>query len=144
MNYLDTRGLPLSGLHLSSAAALPMLMVGQSSDEDKNKLRQALLVNAINRLYDDFARWHSNKHPDAWLSLARRACAFDAWRRERMGAQATDLDAFLEFGEFRQTRADEAEALLARFSEADITRFAKDPATAAQVRSRRAVRLATV
>ena len=135
MNYLDTRGLPLSGLHLSAAAALPMLMVGQSSDEDKNKLRQALLVNAINRLYDDFARWHSNKHPDAWLSLARRACTIDAWRRERMGSQATDLDAFLEFGEFRQAHADEAEALLARFSEADITRFAKDPATAAQVRN---------
>ncbi len=47
MNYLDTRGLPLSGLHLSAAAALPMLMVGQSKDEDRNKLRQALLSNAI-------------------------------------------------------------------------------------------------
>jgi type IV secretion system protein TrbE len=135
MNYLDTRGLPLSGLHLSAAAALPMLMVGQSKDEDKNKLRQALLVNAINRLYDDFARWHANKHPDTWVALARRACALDAYRRERMGPQATDVDAFLEFAEFRQTRADEADAFLARFSETEITRFAKDAATAPQVRN---------
>lgn len=135
MNYLDTRGLPLSGLHLSAAAALPMLMVGQSKDEDKNRLRQALLVNAINRLYDDFARSHSNRHPDAWLSLARRACALDAWRRERMGPQATDVDAFLDFGEFQQARADEAESFVARVSESDAVRFAKDEGTAAQVRN---------
>jgi type IV secretion system protein TrbE len=135
MNYLDTRGLPLSGLHLSSAAALPMLMVGQSKDEDKNKLRQALLVNAINRLYDDFARAHAHRHPEAWLALARRACALDAWRRERMGAHATDVDAFLEFGEFRQQHADEAEAFLARCDEGEVTRFATDATTAAQVRN---------
>lgn len=135
MNYLDTRGLPLSGLHLSAAAALPLLMVGQSRDEDKNRLRHALLVNGINRLYDDFARSHLNRHPDAWLSLARRACALDTWRRERMGAQATDVDAFLEFGEFRKSHADEAEAFLARFPEAEVVRFAKEPATAAHVRN---------
>lgn len=135
MNYLDTRGLPLSGLHLSGAAALPMLMVGQSKDEDRNKLRQALLTNAINRLYDDFARWHANKHPEAWLEVARRACALDAYRRERMGPQATDVDAFLEFAEFETARADEAQAFGARFSEEDVTRFAKDPATAPQLRN---------
>lgn len=135
MNYLDTRGLPLSGLHLSAAAALPMLMVGQSKDEDKNKLRQALLVNAINRLYDDFARWHANKHPHAWPTLARRALALDTYRRERMGPHATDLDAFLEFTEFQRSHADEAEGFLARFTEAEITRFAKDAATAPQLRN---------
>jgi hypothetical protein len=135
MNYLDTRGLPLSGLHLSAAAALPMLMVGKSPDEDKNKLRQALLVNAINRLYDDFARWHANKHPDAWQDVARRACALASYRRERMGPQATDVDAFLEFAELRRARPDEAAAFLARFSEGDVIRFGKDPATAPQVRN---------
>jgi type IV secretion system protein TrbE len=135
MNYLDTRGLPLSGLHLSAAAALPMLMVGQSKDEDKNKLRQALLVNAINRLYDDFARWHGNQHPDAWPVLARRALALDTYRRETMGPHATDVDAFLEFAEFQRAHADEAESFLARFSEAEVTRFAKDAATAPQLRN---------
>jgi type IV secretion system protein TrbE len=135
MNYLDTRGLPLSGLHLSAAAALPMLMVGQSKDEDRNKLRQALLTNAINRLYDDFARWHANKHPEAWLAVARRACALDAYRRERMGPQATDVDAFLEFAEFEANHADEAQAFVARFTEHDVTRFAKDSTTAPQLRN---------
>jgi hypothetical protein len=135
MNYLDTRGLPLSGLHLSAAAALPMLMVGQSKDEDRNKLRQALLTNAINRLYDDFARWQATKHPEQWLDLARRACALDAFRRERMEPHATDVDAFLEFAEFARGRPDEAAAFVSRLSEDEVTRFAKNPSTAAQVRN---------
>lgn len=135
MNYLDSRGLPLSGLHLSAAAALPMLMIGQSHDEDKNKLRRALLTNAINRLYDDFARWHANRHPEAWADLGRRACALDAWRRERMGPQATDVDAFLEFRELEGGRPDEAAAFLGKIDESRALRFTQDPATAPQVRN---------
>ncbi len=134
MNYLDTRGLPLSGLHLSAAAALPMLMVGQSKDEDRNKLRQALLSNAIGRLYEDFSRWYSNRHPDESALLARRALALDVYRREHMGPQATELDAFLEFGEFEQRRADEAAAFLATADEGEVVRFSKSAAGAQQIR----------
>ena len=134
MNYLDTRGLPLSGLHLSAAAALPMLMVGQSKDEDRTKLRQALLSNAIGRLYEDFSRWYLNKHPDERASLARRAYSLDKYRRERMGPQATELDAFLEFGEFESSHADEAASLIAQAEEGDVIRFAKDSAGAQQIR----------
>ena len=134
MNYLDTRGLPLSGLHLSAAAALPLLMVGQSKDEDRNKLRQALLANAIGRLYDDFARWYLNQHAGEASELPRRACALDAYRRECMGPQATELDAFLEFTEFEHTHAEEAAVLLARPGEGEVVRFAKSSAGAQQVR----------
>ena len=134
MNYLDTRGLPLSGLHLSAAAALPMLMVGQSKDEDRNKLRQALLTNSIGRLYDDFARWYLNKHPDRRGPLARRAFALDTYRRERMGPQATDLDAFLEFAEFEKAKPDEVNAFVAGFAESDVIRFEKDSVGAQRVR----------
>lgn len=134
MNYLDTRGLPLSGLHLSAAAALPMLMVGQSKDEDRNKLRHALMSNAIGRLYEDFARWYLNRHSDEAMALARRAYALDAYRRERMGPQATELDAFLEFAEFEVAHRDEATALLGRADEGEVMRFAKNGAGAQQIR----------
>lgn len=134
MNYLDTGGLPLSGLHLSAAAALPMLMVGQSRDEDRTKLRHALLSNTIGRLYDDFARWFFNKHPKRCAPIARRAFALDAWRRTRMGAQATALDAFLEFAEFERQHTDEANAYVAALDEGEITRFAKDGSGVQQVR----------
>mgnify|MGYP001309599416 CR=1 FL=1 len=134
MNYLDTRGLPLSGLHLSAAAALPLLMVGQSKDEDRNKLRHALLSNAIGQLYEDFARWYLNRHPDEWSPLARRAFGLDVFRRERLGPQATDLDAFLAFGEWESTHADEAQDFLARAEEGDVGRFAKEGAGARLLR----------
>ena len=134
MNYLDTRGLPLSGLHLSAAAALPMLMVGQSKDEDRNKLRHALLSNAIGRLYDDFARWYFNKRPEARGELSRRAVTLENYRRAKMGPQATYLDAFLDFGEFERAHADEAAALLRAPSEEEVVRFAKDAAGAQAVR----------
>ena len=134
MNYLDTRGLPLSGLHLSAAAALPMLMVGQSKDEDRNKLRQALLANAIGRLYEDFARWYFNRHPEETAAMARRAYALDLYRRTRMGPQATGLDAFLEFAEWEQLRGDEASAFAASADEGEVVRFAKDGAGAQQIR----------
>ncbi|MFH1497576.1 MAG: hypothetical protein ABII82_07090 [Verrucomicrobiota bacterium] len=134
MNYLDTRGLPLSGLHLSAAAALPVLMVGQSKDEDRNKLRQALLSNAIGRLYDDFARWYLNRHPERREPISRRACALDAYRRERMGPQATDLDAFLEFAEFETERSDEAATFIAGIDGGEVLRFEKDSVGSQRVR----------
>lgn len=134
MNYLDTRGLPLSGLHLSAAAALPMLMVGQSKDEDRNKLRQALLSNAIGRLYDDFARWYLNRHPERREPISRRACALEAYRREHMGPQATDLDAFLEFAEFETTKPDEAASFVAGIDGGEVLRFEKDSVGSQRVR----------
>src|SRR5581483_6733177 len=124
----------LSGLHLSAAAALPMLMVGQSKDEDRNKLRQALVANAIGRLYEDFARWYFNQHPDERSVIARRAHALDAYRRTRMGPQATELDAFLEFAEFEKARADEAASFLAQADEGEVIRFSKEGTGAQQVR----------
>jgi hypothetical protein len=134
MNYLDTRGLPLSGLHLSSAAALPMLMVGQSKDEDRNKLRHALLSNAIGRLYDDFARWYFNKHPEMRGTLARRAAVLEEFRRDRMSPQATTLDAFLAWSEFERAHGDEATGIERALSEESILRFGKDPAGAQAIR----------
>lgn len=134
MNYLDTGGLPLSGLHLSAAAALPMLMVGQSRDEDRNKLRQALVSNAIGRLYDDFALWFFNRHPDERTRLTRRAFTIDSFRRTRLTPQATELDAFLAFAEFEAAHKDEAQAMLAQGAEEEVVRFGKENAGAQQVR----------
>lgn len=134
MNYLDTRGLPLSGLHLSAASALPMLMIGQSKDEDRTKLRQALLNNAVSRLYDDFAAWFLNRNPHRRAVIGRRAFALDHYRRTRMAPQATELDAFLEFAEFEKGKADEAQAFVAGFDEGEVLRFTKSSEGAQRLR----------
>jgi len=72
-----------------------------------------------------------NSHPDEQIALARRAYVLDAYRRDRMGPQATELDAFLEFAKFEQHNVDEASSLLARVStstDLDVAALAEIPA----------------
>ena len=45
INYLDTKGLPLTPDHLSAATALVARMIGTSAQEDKQMLRQAQTPN---------------------------------------------------------------------------------------------------
>jgi len=54
INYLDTKGLPLTPDHLSAATALVARMIGTSSQEDKQMLRQAQIAKYLNLLYEGF------------------------------------------------------------------------------------------
>ncbi len=53
INYLETIGLPLTSDHLSAATALVARMIGTSSQEDKQMLRQAQIAKYLNLLYED-------------------------------------------------------------------------------------------
>ena len=58
INYLDTKGLPLTPDHLSAATALVARMIGTSAQEDKQMLRQAQIAKYLNLLYEDaFQDW---------------------------------------------------------------------------------------
>ena len=52
INYLDTKGLPLTPDHLSAATALVARMIGISQQEDKQMLRQAQIAKYLNLLYE--------------------------------------------------------------------------------------------
>jgi hypothetical protein len=135
MNYLDTAGLPLTPLHLSTATALVARMAGVSSDEEKQMLRQAQISKYLNQLYEDvFLDW-SNRYPDKISGVALHACALACYRRERMANGATTLDAFVDFRDWMATCPDEAEAFLHRFQGAEVLKFAKDPNTSREVRN---------
>jgi len=75
INYLSTSGLPLTPLHLSSAAALVGRMVGTSKDEDRQMLRQAQISRYLNQLYEDSYQEWLNNHPDQIYKVARHAMA---------------------------------------------------------------------
>jgi hypothetical protein len=93
-NIFDTRGLPLSPKHLASATALCHLLVGQSSDEDKDKLRASLLSEAMSEVYASAYRRWRNAHPQEHYELCIKAWALLEYQRER-GLESL-LDAFLE------------------------------------------------
>jgi type IV secretion system protein TrbE len=97
INYLDTKGLPLTPDHLSAATALVARMIGTSSQEDKQMLRQAQIAKYLNLLYEDaFQDWQKKRH-DQLLDIARHAMALQKFRLEQMPPGATTLETFADF-----------------------------------------------
>ncbi|HSY43432.1 MAG TPA: hypothetical protein VK811_05940, partial [Candidatus Acidoferrum sp.] len=97
INYLDTKGLPLTPDHLSASTALVARMIGTSSQEDKQMLRQAQIAKYINLLYEDsFQDWQKKRH-DQLLHIARHALALQKFRAEKMPPGATTLETFADF-----------------------------------------------
>src|SRR5438876_9314828 len=135
INYLDTKGLPLTPDHLSAANALVARMIGTSVQEDKQMLRQAQIAKYLNLLYEDaFQDWQKKRH-DQLLDIARHALALQQFRAERMPPGATTLETFADFRDWKASHADEAGDYLARFNEAEELKFLKDPKTSKEVRN---------
>ncbi|MFO1501069.1 MAG: hypothetical protein U1G07_22210 [Verrucomicrobiota bacterium] len=146
INYLDTKGLPLTPDHLSAATALVARMIGISTQEDKQMLRQAQIAKYINLLYEDaFQEWQKKRH-DQLLDIARHALALQQFRAERMPPGATSLEAFADFRDqakpgpsapmAQQSQWNEwGQAYLAQFDEAEALKFLKDPKTSKDVRN---------
>jgi hypothetical protein len=159
INYLDTKGLPLTPDHLSAATALVARMIGTSSQEDKQMLRQAQIAKYLNLIYEDsFQDWQKKRH-DQLLDIARHALALQKFRAERMPPGATGLETFADFrdqaelgstiaklgsigGNQEQTSSHTAIAFnewgrdyLAQFDEATVLKFLKEPRTSREVRN---------
>jgi type IV secretion system protein TrbE len=145
INYLDTKGLPLTPDHLSAATALVARMIGTSQQEDKQMLRQAQIAKYINLLYEDsFQDWCKKRH-DQLLNIARHAMALQKFRAEHMPPGATTLETFADFrdqagpGPIQSTTEARlspwAREYLGQFSEPEVLRFLKDPKTSKEVRN---------
>jgi hypothetical protein len=63
LNYLDTRGEPLTPQHLSDATAVLHLMSGHKSDEEADLLKGALLSSYLRKFYADWSRGWLEKNP---------------------------------------------------------------------------------
>lgn len=135
INYLDTKGLPLTPDHLSAATALVARMIGVSHHEDKQMLRQAQIAKYISLLYEDsFQDWCKKRH-DQLLAIARHALALQRFRRDRMPPGATSLEAFADFRDWNASHEDEAEAYLRQTDESVALKFVKDSSTSKEVRN---------
>ena len=135
INYLDTKGLPLTPDHLSAATALVARMAGISQHEDKQMLRQALIAKYINLLYEDTYQDWSNRNSNRLLAIARHALALSHYRREKMPPGATTLEAFADFRDWMSSKEGEALEYLQKVSEGEVLKFLKDPSSAKDVRN---------
>src|SRR5213595_2303176 len=146
INYLDTKGLPLTPDHLSAATALVARMISTSAQEDQQMLRQAQIAKYIDLLYEDaFQDWQKKRH-DQLLGIARHALALQQFRAERMPPGATTLETFADFRDeakpgpnapsARDDRWNEwGREYLDQFDEGTVLRFLKDPKTSKEVRN---------
>ena len=135
INYLDTKGLPLSPDHLSAATALVARMAGISQQEDKQMLRQALIAKFVGLLYEDVYQDWSNKNSHRLLAVARHAFALGRYRQMKMPPGATTLEAFADFRDWMAAHEDEALDFLSKPDEGEVLKFLKDPSTAKEVRN---------
>ncbi|MDE3099481.1 MAG: hypothetical protein KGJ88_08395 [Verrucomicrobiota bacterium] len=135
INYLDTKGLPLTPDHLSAATALVARMAGISRQEDKQMLRQALIAKFINLLYDDVYQDWSNRNSNRLLAVARHALALRRYRQQKMPPGSTTLEAFADFRDWMATHSDEAFDFLGKPTDDEVLKFLKDPNTAKEVRN---------
>lgn len=114
-NLFDTDGLPKSSDSLSGAVSLAHLLIGKSDDQDRDKLRKAILTEAIESVYGVAYRSWRARNPEKHLDLCREAHALFRFKSERMDEDASLVDAFLEA---RSLRREDPKAL-AEFEEVD-------------------------
>ena len=114
-NIFDTRGLPLTPEHLTNATALCHLLVGKASDEDRDKLRAAVLCEAISQLYGEAYRSWRKDYPQLHFCLCRELAVLLKFQ------EARGIDTFSEaFLEARALRRASVEGL-AEFEEGSTT-----------------------
>ena len=134
INYLDTNGAPLSNLHIDMASSLVCKLVGTTSDPEKSQLRKAQVRTYIQQLYDDyFAQWctdHRNELPE----LTRLTIAAHRYKLF-LPSDATFVEAWTELRHRLASNDDRAQTILSEITEAEISRWLKEPGTARTVRN---------
>jgi TraG P-loop domain len=132
-NIFDTLGLPRTAEHQTHATALCHLLVGRSNDEDKDKLRAAVLSDTINEIYETAYRAWRNRHPQRHYELCREtAILLQFQQRERIDGF---LDAFLEARQLRKAHPEASLEIEEKIIDAEALALDRDPKTEHLVRN---------
>ena len=132
-NIFDTRGLPLTAEHLTHATALCHLLVGRSSDEDKDKLRAAVLADTINEIYGTAYRAWRNRHPELHYELCRETAILLCFQQSKRIEGF--LDAFLEARQLRKAHPEALFEIDEEIIDAEALALDRDPKTEHFVRN---------
>lgn len=134
-NVFDTRGLPLSSQHLANATALSHLLVGRSLDEDKDKLRAAVLAETISQVYGTAYRTWRKDNPEFHYALCREAAVLLKFQQARDEPSESFLDVFLEARVLRRANAKALRKFEEQVDEGAALALDRDPATEHFVRN---------
>ena len=133
LNYLDTQGVPLTNLQITTAAALVAKMAGHPADEDRRNLRLAQITQYIEQLYADrFEEWVSEES-GRLEKAARHAMAALAYKKRHLPLSATFLEAWTELR--HEASEEERQELINQPTAEEVSRFIKSPDTERHVRN---------
>jgi type IV secretion system protein TrbE len=135
-NYLDTQGLPLTRMQVSSAAGLLAVMAGKAQDPDVNVGRASLYAEYIEQMFTDTWNDYRRRHPACEIEAARWALVLDRARQEAAaGPQALSLvEMFADLRELEATDPQRLREALDAVPEAELVAFARTAQTARLVR----------
>ena len=134
-NIFDTRGLPLSSQHLANATALCHLLVGRSLDEDKDKLRSAVLAETISQAYGAAYRTWRKDNPELHYALCREAATLLKFQHAGGDSNEGFVDAFLEARILRKANPQALKKFEDQVDDGAVLALDRDPATEHFVRS---------
>ncbi|MCB1120616.1 MAG: hypothetical protein KJT03_03635 [Verrucomicrobiae bacterium] len=129
INYLDTSGMPLTRLQVSSGVALVSRMIGASDSQERQQIRQAQIGHYIDLLYrDQFETWQ-RKHRDRMPEVRRMACATFLWKQSDPENNYSFVEAFSIFKELLANEDEKALGFFDNIPSERIVEFSKHPDT---------------
>ena len=103
INYLDTKGLPLTPIISRPRPRSSPRMVGVSADEDKQMLRQAQIAKYLNLLYEDvFQDWSQRNAATRCSKSPGTPVRLHALPQREDAPGATTLEAFADFRDWQR------------------------------------------
>ena len=134
INYLDTNGAPLSNLHIDMAASLVCKLAGTTPDPERSQLRKAQVRSYIQQIYDDYFSQWCQDHRDDLPGLTRQTIAAQRFKAF-LPSDATFVESWNELRHLLAANDDKAQTILSEITEAEISRWLKEPGTARTVRN---------
>lgn len=136
INYLDTQGLPLTRMQISSATGLLSVMAGKAQDPEVNTARAAMYGEYVEQLFTDTWNDFRRKNIDSEMEAARWAMLIERAKAEAAtGYQNLDLlEMFADLRELEQNDRAQLRESLDQFTENELLAFARQPQTARLVR----------
>ncbi len=134
INYLDTAGMPLTRLQVSSGVTLVSRMIGVPDSQERQQVRQAQIGHYIDLLYrDQFEGWvrkNRNRIPE----VRKMACATYLWKQKKIRTKTSFVEAFSIFKELLKSENEEALEFFDSIASETIVKFAKNPDTSDYVK----------
>lgn len=129
INYLDTRGYPLTTEQRNTAVALVSKMIGSPLDVAAEQLQKAQLSYYIDMAYRDVLEDWEKKHRERIPEIKRIACATWKWKRDKLAPQTTFLEAYATINEGIKNNNDEILTFIDEIKESEINTFIKSAET---------------